>query len=140
MKIRSALLSDFYGIAAVDPSVRGDPLRETLLQNHVQGGRCWVAEELDDVIGFFVLEYSFYGNGFLSLLVVRQDSRRRGVGRTLLKHAMSICTTEKLFTSTNESNTPMRSLLRKERFEDSGVIHNLDESDPELVFFRKVRE
>ncbi|NJN36615.1 MAG: GNAT family N-acetyltransferase [Nitrospiraceae bacterium] len=95
---------------------------------------------MDHVIGFFVLEYSFFGNGFVSLLVVREGSRRRGVGRALLKHAMSICTTAKLFTSTNESNTPMRSLLREERFEDSGVIHNLDEGDPELVFFRRVRE
>jgi hypothetical protein len=47
---------------------------------------------------------------------------------------MSVCVPPKLFTSTNES------LLREQGFEASGVIHNLDEGDPELVFFQQVRE
>jgi hypothetical protein len=32
----------------------------------------------------------------------------------------------------------MRSLLSDEGFEVSGIIHNLDEGDPELVFFRRL--
>jgi hypothetical protein len=33
----------------------------------------------------------------------------------------------------------MRLLLEDCRFAPSGIIHNLDEGDPELVFFRRVR-
>ena len=134
------MASDFEGILAADPQAGAHPAREALLRRHIEGRRCWVAEDQGQVIGFLVLEYTFYEQGFVSLLVVRQSSRRRGVGRALLAHAMSICATSKLFTSTNESNMPMRSLLREARFEPSGVIHNLDEGDPELVFYRRLRE
>jgi hypothetical protein len=40
-----------------------------------------------------------------------------------------------MFTSTNESNTPMRELLRSEGWSPSGVLAGLDEGDPEHVFF-----
>ena len=136
--IRSAIASDLDAIAAADAVALGDPARRSLLRSHIDGSRCWVADNQGEVVGFLVLEYTFYGNGFVSLLVVRQDSRRRGIGRALLRHATSTCTTAKLFTSTNESNRPMRSLLSGEGFEASGIIHNLDEGDPELVFFRRV--
>jgi ribosomal protein S18 acetylase RimI-like enzyme len=137
MTIRLATISDCEAIATADP-VKDDSLRQALLRSHIEGGRCWVAAD-PGVVGFLVLEYTFYGNGFVSLLVVREESRRRGFGRALLKKAVAVCATAKLFTSTNESNNPMRSLLREQGFQDSGVIHNLDEGDPELVFFRHVR-
>jgi ribosomal protein S18 acetylase RimI-like enzyme len=139
MTIRLATVLDYEAVAAAEPAAQRDPARQTLLRSHIEGGRCWVAADQDRVVGFLVLEYTFYGNGFVSLLMVREDARRRGVGRALLRHAMSICATAKLFTSTNESNKPMRSLLRAQGFEASGVIHNLDEGDPELVFFQRVR-
>jgi len=43
---------------------------------------------------------------------------------------------KKLFTSTNLSNLPMQSLLAQLNFKLSGVIENLDEGDPELVYFK----
>jgi ribosomal protein S18 acetylase RimI-like enzyme len=139
MTIRLATVLDFQAIAQADPAGQRDPVRQALLRNHIESGRCWVAADQDRVVGFLVLEYTFYGHGFVSLLMVREDARRRGVGRALLRNAMSICATAKLFTSTNESNNPMRSLLRGQGFEASGVIHNLDEGDPELVFFHRLR-
>lgn len=45
----------------------------------------------------------------------------------------------KLFTSTNLSNLPMQSLLSKSGYELSGVIHNLDVGDPEIVYYKRVR-
>jgi hypothetical protein len=33
----------------------------------------------------------------------------------------------------------MRSLLTKLGFEPSGIIENLDDGDPELVFFKRLR-
>lgn len=48
---------------------------------------------------------------------------------------ISRCPQPKLFTSTNRSNLPMRALLLKAGFIESGYIENLDENDPELVFF-----
>ena len=46
----------------------------------------------------------------------------------------------KLFTSTNRSNAPMQSLLAKLGYRPSGVIENLDEGDPELVYMKHVSD
>jgi hypothetical protein len=56
----------------------------------------------------------------------------------LLQYMESVCQTPKLFTSTNLSNLPMQSLLAKLNYVLSGVIHNLDESDPEIVYFKRL--
>jgi ribosomal protein S18 acetylase RimI-like enzyme len=110
--------------------------RRRFIEDRLREGRCWVAELDGRLAGFCVLDHSFFSNGFVSLLIVHPEGRRRGVGSALLGHALSMCSTPKLFTSTNQSNTAMRALLRKMAFEPSGVIHNLDPDDPELVFFR----
>jgi hypothetical protein len=62
-----------------------------------------------------------------------------GAGEALVKHLESLCQTAKLFTSTNLPNLPMQSLLAKMGYVLSGVIHNLDEGDPEIVYFKKLR-
>ncbi len=100
-------------------------------------GGCSVFEREGEVLGYVGLDYSFYGNGFVSHLFVREDARREGIGEALLRHAMASCRTEKLFTSTNLSNAPMQALLGKLGFELTGVVHNLDRGDPELVYLRR---
>ena len=44
----------------------------------------------------------------------------------------------KLFTSTNRSNTPMRKLCDRLGFQPSGVVENLDNHDPELVYYKRL--
>lgn len=73
------------------------------------------------------------------MLYVHANHRRRGAGTALVQHLESLCQTPKLFTSTNLSNLAMQSLLAKLGYELSGVIHNLDEGDPELVYFKRLR-
>ncbi|MBG4732089.1 hypothetical protein I4964_09615 [Pseudomonas aeruginosa] len=54
----------------------------------------------------------------------------------LLRQARDDCRGDRRFTSRNRSTLPMRRLLEREGFQPSGVIDNLDEGDPELVFVR----
>ena len=42
-----------------------------------------------------------------------------------------------LFTSTNESNSHMQHVLGKLGYERSGIIHNLDPGDPEIVYVKQ---
>lgn len=42
--------------------------------------------------------------------------------------------TQKIFTSTNQSNTATQQLLIKAGFIPSGYIENLDDNDPELIY------
>ena len=70
------------------------------------------------------------------MLYVRPDSRRQSIGTSLLNHLEKICKTDKLFTSTNLSNQPMQSMFARLGFKLSGVVHDLDEGDPELIYVK----
>lgn len=98
---------------------------------------CHIAEEAAQIIGFAIMSFSFFNCGFIELLIVAEEHRRRGTGAALLDYLFRQCKTEKLFTSTNESNAPMRGLLAKSGFIPCGQIDALDEGDPELFFVRK---
>jgi len=100
---------------------------------------CSVFERDGDVVGYVAMEYSFFGNGFVSDLFVREEARREGVGEALMRHAIASCRTEKLFTAVNRSNGPMQALLAKLGFEVTGEIRNLDPGDPKLVYWREAR-
>ena len=57
-----------------------------------------------------------------------------------IRHLINECRTPKLFTSTNQSNIPMQRLLATLEFARSGFIENLDEGDPEVVYFKRLRD
>lgn len=88
--------------------------------------------------GYVLLNYRFYGHPFIELLYIAPDSRRIGLGSALVEHVQKHMIGCKLFTSTNQSNEPMRELLHRLGFEESGIIHNLDPGDPELVFLKRL--
>ena len=137
--IRRGNVSDVEAISAFDLVAVRDEKRRQFIQRSVASSTCYVAVYENEVIGYGVLSYTFYDNGFIEMLYVNSNHRRRGVATALLRHLESLCETPKLFTSTNRSNLAMQSLLVESGYELSGVIQNLDESDPELVFYKLLR-
>ncbi len=138
-EIRQAQASDVSAICSFDHVARREESRREFVRASVASGLAWVAVVDGAVAGYAVLEHTFYSQGFISMLYVHADHRRNGLGSALVSHLESVCRTEKLFTSTNESNHPMQSLLRKGGYVRSGVIDNLDEGDPELVYFKRLK-
>lgn len=138
LRVDRAARADRESVCALDAAVLGDSSRRAGISAAVEDGRCLVANDDDGLVGFAIWDLSFYGNGFVSLLIVRPDRRRSGAGRALMRRVEELCPTEKLFTSTNESNVPMRRLCASLGFAESGRIENLDEDDPEVVYFKKV--
>jgi GNAT superfamily N-acetyltransferase len=132
MPIRAATASDLPQLQRLSWE------HEALVTEATQAGCCRVAEEGGELLGFVILEYSFYAYGFVSLLHVHENHRRRGIATALMARAEEVCTTPKLFTSTNVSNKPMQDLCARLGFAPSGVILNLDEDDPELVYVKRL--
>jgi GNAT superfamily N-acetyltransferase len=117
-------------------AAQGDPERAEFLRSSLTLGRCQVHVADGAVTGFVIVRpASFYGRDFIELLVVDPAFRRSGVGRALLRHALATASTSRVFTSTNTSNHPMRSLLEAEDWTFSGELDGLDDDDPELVFY-----
>lgn len=139
ISIRPAVENDIEALCSLDLIARQEGERRDFIRREVAAGNCYVAVTDETVIGYGVLNYTFYHNGCIDMLYVEAEHRRRGAGEALLRHMESLCRTPKLFTSTNLSNLRMQSLLAKLEYGLSGVIHNLDEGDPEIVYFKRLR-
>jgi GNAT superfamily N-acetyltransferase len=140
MQIREARPADRDAIIAFDHVARLEPGRIDFIDRVLRSATCLVAERHGEVGAYAALEYTFYDNGFVSIVYVAEPERRRGIGRALMQALASRCKTRKLFTSTNQSNKPMQQLLGVLGYAASGVIHNFDPGDPELVYFLDLGE
>ena len=139
ISIRLANDRDVEDLCSLDLIAVREKKRREFIGRSVASNTCYVAVANNEVIGYGVLNYTFFGNGSIDMLYVHSDHRRRGAAEALLRYLESLCETPKLFITTNLSNLAMQSLLVKLGYALSGVIHNLDEGDPELVYFKRLR-
>jgi ribosomal protein S18 acetylase RimI-like enzyme len=137
LTIRQATAADLNGLSECDPFAADHPERNRFLSVAIERGECWVAFAADGPKGYVVLNYNFFENGFIPLVVVAPSARRRGIGHRLLAAAEAQCRTPKLFASTNTSNIEAQRLLTRAGFVPSGRVENLDADNPELVYFKR---
>lgn len=125
---------DLHDVIALDAQIIGDNTRRAFLTQRLQAGDVSVFIHETQIAGFACLEPScFFGRRFLSLLMIAPDARRQGIGTALLAH-LAEQSAQRLWTSTNQSNAPMRALLGRAGFDYCGTIQGLDPDDPELFF------
>lgn len=135
--VRLAVTGDLPSLMESDPHTHNHSERQSFLAAAIERGECLVAFTGKRVVGYIVLNYSFFGRGFIPLVVVAPSVRRQGIAQLLFAAAESKCRTEMLFTSTNSSNVEAQRLFARVGFAASGRIENLDEGDPELVYFKR---
>lgn len=140
ISIRAANISDVDTMITLDTTGPEDKGRQAHIRSWVAAEKAVVAEIDDAVVGYAVIEYTFFDLGFITMLQVSEAHRRQGVAMQLLVHLESLCHTDKLFTSTNESNGPMKKLMDAVGYSPSGTIYNLDEGDPELFYFKRIAD
>jgi len=120
----------------IDESTVGSRERAEYIASVAKRGGLSVALIQDEIQAFCCLDHEFFfAKPFISLLMVNQSYKRRGLGGGLL--SFNECSGwSELWTSTNRSNSGMRQLLEKSRWEYCGELGGLDEVDSEL-FFKK---
>ncbi len=138
MIIEKATSLDLEGICQIDSSVIGNDSRKEYLSESIEKETCIIARMDGKPVGFTVFDTSFYDNCFIWLLIVLPQFRRKGAASGLIQYVEKNCPTSKLFTSTNESNVTMQKVCESLGFVRSGVIENLDEGDPEWVYFKPI--
>lgn len=133
---RMAGTRDRRALVALDPLAEQDLRRRETIDAAIAARRCWVAEGFGRVVGYGILSKTFFHRDFIEIVYVAEDARRTGAGAALLSAIERSVKGDKLFTSTNESNVAMRTLLFTRGYRESGRIENLDPNDPELVFVK----
>ncbi len=134
--IRAAESRDASTIISFDLNARRDDERQVLIRRAIEQGFCTVAEVAYKVAAYIIMERKFFGCPFIELVYVHTDYWQQGLGTALMRHIEAEYEGEKLFTSTNLSNLRMQRLLEKLGYVISGVVHNLDEGDPEVIYFK----
>ena len=136
LAIAVAQQDDADQVTELDRHVLGSATRQAWLRAKIAAGKCVVARAAGHLVGFAVSDRWFFEQPFLELLIVEPATRRQGVASTLVRHVETTWTPGKFFTSTNTSNAPMQRLLESLGYVRSGVVENLDEGDPELIYFK----
>lgn len=135
---RLAKIEELNKIVDIDSETIGNRGREEYIKKSITEGKCIVAQEDSDIKGFLIYNREFFEQSFIVLLMVSKKERKKGIASLLLEYFEKTVTTEKIFSSTNRSNEIMQKVFRKNGYVESGFIDNLDEGDPEIVFFKKI--
>ncbi|WP_110113151.1 GNAT family N-acetyltransferase [Bacillus sp. CGMCC 1.16541] len=138
--IRKAHLHDLEAVVAVDKQVIGHDGRKIEIEKAIQQEKCFVALKGEKVVGFLLFHTHFFDCSFISLVMVSPHERRNGYATALIQQVEKIASTEKVFSSTNESNETMHHVFASNGYVRSGVVENLDEGDPEIVYFKRVSQ
>lgn len=139
MKIVKAEKTDLENIVALDKEMIGSDRRKKEIGEAVVQRRCLVVFEDSELAGFLIYHTSFFECSFISLIMIKPSFQRRGLASALLLHMADISPTEKLFSSTNQSNDTMHKVFQTNGFTKSGFIENLDEGDPEIIYIKEKR-
>jgi ribosomal protein S18 acetylase RimI-like enzyme len=136
--VEKATEQDIDSLLMLDHRTTSTSSRINIITEAIKAGQCFINKKNDNITGFGVLEYTFFGQGLIGLLIVGSEYRRRGIASAIIRYIESICKTKKLFTSTNESNIIAQKVYESLGFIRSGYIENLDEGDPEIVYFKQL--
>lgn len=138
--VRRAIPTDLDSLLELDRFAPLGHERTASLTSRVQSGEVILFENEDRLLGFAVVrKHSFFGRDFVELLTVTGSNRRQGVGSHLLQEAVTQTSSDRIFTSTNQSNREMIGLLEKASWQFSWKLGGIDLGDPELVFFKDAR-
>ncbi|MBT2640433.1 GNAT family N-acetyltransferase [Bacillus sp. ISL-39] len=133
-----AQLLDLDSIVKIDEGVIGNNRRRAYIRNSIEDERCIVVKDMNHIVGFLIFDTRFFDCSFISLIIVKPTERRKGYATSLIEYFTSISPTLKIFSSTNKSNHEMQEVFKANGFIQSGFIENLDEDDPEIIYFKSI--
>lgn len=106
---------------------------------HAERHHLLVADDAGKVAGFLGFRTDWFQCTFVSLVVVREDRRLRGVARALYRKVEELSTSPRLYSSTEETNAGSIKMHTALGFTASGHIDNLPQGYRELLFYKRIR-
>ncbi|MDN5202739.1 GNAT family N-acetyltransferase [Fulvivirgaceae bacterium BMA10] len=113
--------------------------REEKITKAILDKECFIILVNNRAVGFVIFDYRFFDQGWIELIIIEEKYRGKGIGGQAFDLICKQCKTNKVFTSTNSSNIQMQKALSKAGFSFAGKINGLDDGDPELFYYKKIK-
>ena len=110
--------------------------REEKIAKAISNQECFIILANKIEVGFIIFDYRFFDQGWIELIIIDEEYRGKGIGSIVFGLVCEQCKADKVFTSTNNSNTQMQKALAKAGFSFAGNLNGLDDGDPELFYYR----
>jgi len=140
MQITFAKPNEFAEVLGIDKEVIGNDSRKQYLKETIERNKCVVIKINSSIVGFLIYNTDFFDCSFISLVIVHPLERNKGYAKSMMEYFEKISSTKKVFSSTNQSNEKMRKLFLSIGYVESGFINNLDEGDPEIIYFKQITD
>jgi ribosomal protein S18 acetylase RimI-like enzyme len=138
IEIRPPRAGDERGCAELAAQVVGPDRAVTLVRAHLERHHLIVADAEDEVVGLCAYRTDWFQCTFVSLVVVAERYRRRGIARELMRSVEAVSPTPRIFSSVEETNGRAIHMHAALGFTPSGHVDNLPQGTRELLFYRRV--
>ena len=138
IEIRLPRLADALPCADLAALAIGEERAGPFIKSHMERHHLIVAEATGEIVGFLAYRTDWFQCAFVSLVVVREDFRRKGIAREFFKAVEAVSPTPRLFSSTDETNAVSIRMHSALGFVPSGHIDNLPQGTRELVFYKRI--
>ena len=138
IEVRLPRVADAAGCAELAALAIGEERAGAFIRSHMERHHLVVAEVDGEIVGFLAYRTDWFQCTFVTLVVVREDYRRKGIAREFFKSVEVISPTPRLFSSTEETNGASIRMHTALGFTPSGHIDNLPQGTRELLFYRRI--
>lgn len=138
IEIRLPRLPDAQACTDLAATVIGEERAGPFIKSHLERHQLMVAEAEGRVIGFLAYRTDWFQCTFVTLVVVHEDWRRKGIAREFFKSVDAVSLSPRIFSSTEETNAVSIRMHTALGFTPSGYIDNLPQGTRELLFYRRV--
>lgn len=138
IEIRLPRVNDAVPCAELAALVIGEERAGAFIKSHLERHHLIVADAEEAIVGFLAYRTDWFRCTLVSLVVVREDFRRRGIAREFFRAVEAISPSPRLFSSTEETNAVSIRMHAALGFAPSGHIDNLPQGARELVFYKRI--
>jgi GNAT superfamily N-acetyltransferase len=138
IEIRLPRLTDTASLADLAATAIGAARVGAFIKSHLERHHLIVAEAGGEVVGLLAYRTDWFQCTFVSLVVIREDFRRRGIAREFFRSVEAVSPTPRIFSSTEETNAAAIRMHTALGFTPSGYVDNLPQGTRELLFYRRV--
>jgi GNAT superfamily N-acetyltransferase len=138
IEVRLPRTGDEAACAELAAQVVGEARAGALVKDHLERHHLVVAEAAGGVVGLLAYRTDWFRCTLVTLVVVDERWRRRGIAREFFRTVEAVSPTPRIFSSAAETDAVAIRMHTALGFAPSGYVDNLPQGTRELLFYRRV--